>query len=393
MTYGRERPGMKSRIFLILCNFLIFNCNTIAEFNTKNTFLEWQSGVLQIMKENINLFTKDQKNPLFLTHDISDKEINLDLENIIIPLLIDDIRLVSGLEIRLSEKRASNNYLYYSVPFFHDYEFNLIKSSKKTEIGLSKANFKLKGEEFKKVNYITFYFSTNSAEVRLSVWPIKKSKKISDGVLTLTFDDGPKDNLLAAEILKKYNIPATAYIMPNALGTKDFLTSKELRSISKKNWDIESHHETPFTYFSKDSLDKEISDVESFLINNKYKKKNFHLAYPLGKTNESVIEAVSKKFSTARIASGGIETIPPVNLHMLRAYNVLKTTTPKELREVIKRTKESKQWLILMFHHIKDEPVDDIDYSTENFEELAKIIKESDISIMTMNEVWNKYLK
>ncbi len=393
MTYGRERPGMKLKIFLILFNILILNFKSQAEFTYANTFVEWESARLQIYKDNLSLFTKDEKTPSFLSLNVSDKNINLEIENIIFSLLVNDIRAVNGLEIRLSEKRNAEDYLYYSIPLFHDYEFNFIKSSTKTEIGLSKANFKLKGNSFKKINFLSIYFAANTNDTRLSLWPIRKTKKESQGVLTLTFDDGPNDNIKAAKILKEYDIPATAYIMPNALNKKGFLTSKELKSLTNKNWDIESHHETPFTYLSENTLNKEITDIENFLIKNKYKKSNFHLAYPLGKTNESVTSVVSKRFSTARIASGGIETIPPANTHMLRSFNVLKTTTPEELKEVIAKTKEAKQWLILMFHHIKDKPVDDIDYSTDNFKELAKIISESGINVMTINEVWNKYLK
>lgn len=392
-TSGKERPGMRLKIFLILCNLLILNFNSSAEFTYKNSFIEWDSGKLQILKDNINLFTKDSKNAAFLSLDVSDKKIDLHTENIIFTLLVDDIKMINGLEIRLSAERGSKDFLYYSIPFFHDYEFNLVKSSKRTEIGLSRANFKVKGEPFKKINFVSIYFSTNAADARLSLWPIKTTKKSSNGVLTLTFDDGPKDNLIAAEILKKNNIPATAYIMPNALGTKGFLTKKELQYLSKQNWDIDSHHETPFTYFSNSNLADEIKGVQKFLKDNNYKDSEFHLAYPLGKTNESSKEIVSSHFATARIASGGIETIPPVNLHMLRSFNVLKTTTPEELKEVIKKTKEAKQWLILMFHHIKDNPVDDIDYSTENFKQLAQVIKESGITVMTMDQVWKKYLK
>lgn len=384
---------MKLRNFLKLSSLLILTLGSEAKFEKDDVYVEWNSARLQFLDGNIHVFNKGPETPSFLTVDIKEKSINLNKDNINLDLMIDDIRNLSGLEVRFMEERNSNNYLAYTLPLFTDYEFNLLQSSVKTKIGISGSNLVTKGKKPTKLNFATFYFAAKAAETRLSLWSIEKTKKKSAGVLTLTFDDGPDDNLVAARILKEYNIPATAYIMPNSLNTEGFLTKKELIHLSKQNWDIDSHHEIPFTQFSNSELHREVKSVHDFLKDNKYKSSNFHLAYPLGKTNENATTVVKEKFATARLASGGIETIPPANLHKLRAFNVLKTTTPSELKAVIESTKKNKQWLILMFHHIRDKAIDDIDYSRENFKELAKIISKSDIEILTINQVWEKYLK
>ncbi len=384
---------MKFKDFLKSISILCISLHLQADFDKEDVFVEWDSGRIQQLDENVSVFSKSAKEPTFLTIDISKKNLNLKEDNILFNLMVDDIRNLDGLEIRLMESRKSNDYLAFNIPLFFDYEFNLLQSSTRTKIALSGANFTKVGKILKKINYVTFYFSAKKPETRLTLWPVETTKKKSKGVLSLTFDDGPQDNLLAAKILKEYNIPATAYIMPNSLNTKGFLTTSELKFLSKQNWDIDSHHEIPFTHFNQETLRREIDEIHSFLKKNKYKSSNYHLAYPLGKTNSSAVSVVSSKFATARLASGGIETIPPADLYKLRAFNVLKTTTPKELKEVIQRTRENNQWLILMFHHIKESATDEIDYSTSNFRELAKIISSSNIEILTMNQVWEKYLK
>ena len=384
---------MRLKIFLRVTSLIILTFSSHAGFDKEDVFVEWDSARLQYLDGNIHVFSKGPKTPSFLTLDIKDKSIDVKSDNINIDLMVDDIRNLSGLEVRFMEKRNSENYLAYTLPLFTDYEFNLLQSSVKTKIGISGSNLVQVGKRPKSMNFATFYFAAKLPETRLSLWSIEKTKKKSNGILTLTFDDGPDDNLLAAKILKKYDIPATAYIMPNSLNTEGFLTKKELVRLSKQNWDIDSHHEIPFTQFSATELQKEIKDVHNFLKKNNYKASEYHLAYPLGKTNENAVEVVTSSFATARLASGGVETIPPANLHRLRAFNVLKTTTPKELKAIIEDTKKNKQWLILMFHHIREKALVDIDYSTDNFKELAKIISQSDIEILTMNQVWEKYLK
>ncbi|WP_044557392.1 polysaccharide deacetylase family protein [Halobacteriovorax marinus] len=384
---------MKSKVFLIIISSLLFNLNTYSSFNRDKVEALWGSANLQVDKNNIHLFSKDEKNPSFLSVDISSHDFKIDHDNIVLDLMVDDLRAVNGIEIRFSESKVSENYLYYVIPLFTDYEFNLLQSSNPTRLSISGANLKEKGKGAKSLNYMTIYFSAKTTNTRLTLWPLKKTKKIDRGILTITFDDGAKDNLLADRELSNYKFPITTYIMPDSLNTKDFLKESELKMLSKKYWQVESHHEIPFTFFSSKQLSEEIERLEKYFKRNEYKKDDFHLAYPLGKINKNVEDIVRKSFATARLASGGIETIPPGDYHKLRAFNVLNTTTPEELKEIIDKTKKSKQWLILMFHHIKDQPKDEIDYSTENFKELLKIIKESNIDIMSIDEVWKKYLK
>ena len=81
---------------------------------------------------------------------------------------------------------------------------------------------------------------------------------------------------------------------------------------------------------------------------------------------------VRKHFATARLAGAGPETIPPADPHLLRAVNVLDTTTAEELGEIARRARDHGEWAILMFHHLRESTASPLDYPIERFEGAVK---------------------
>lgn len=89
--------------------------------------------------------------------------------------------------------------------------------------------------EFEK---IIKYLSVNYKIVSLKeIFEIHRSKKkCSKKTIALTFDDGYKNNFdIAFPILKKYNVPATFYLISKGLVNKDFLVWPDIIDLIKKN--------------------------------------------------------------------------------------------------------------------------------------------------------------
>jgi hypothetical protein len=117
-----------------------------------------------------------------------------------------------------------------------------------------------------------------------------------------------------------------------------------------------------------------------------------HLAYPLGKQNSPVVmEVVRTAFASARLAAGGLETLPPADWHLMRAVNVLPTMSPEDVFEAVERAHENGQWAILMFHHLVESPRQDTDYTIADFERLVRLIGDSGARVMTVGQVWSLY--
>ena len=123
---------------------------------------------------------------------------------------------------------------------------------------------------------------------------IKNKKKIPARTLVLTFDDGYKDNYTYAfPILKKYNLPATVFIIVNEVGRPDRLSWDQLKEMQDSGLITFGSH--TLGHFFLDSLKdneqllKEISDSRKILQEKLGKPVNT-FSYPMGRFNPRVRE-------------------------------------------------------------------------------------------------------
>lgn len=121
-----------------------------------------------------------------------------------------------------------------------------------------------------------------------------KSRSIS-----ITFDDGYKDNLyVAAPLLVSSGIPFTVFIssQPIKNGEKDFLTPDEVKELSLlPGVDIGTHGVThnPFTSLTNKELVRELNESKQYL-EDIIGKEVIGISYPHGKFNSKIRYAVSK---------------------------------------------------------------------------------------------------
>lgn len=144
------------------------------------------------------------------------------------------------------------------------------------------------------------YLAENCHVVDLSeiIDYIKGKKDLPTRTVALTFDDGYADFLAnALPILKKYNLPATLFMIGSLNGGVDLgggstLSAGNLKTIVESGINIGSHG---LTHRSLDKL--AIGEMEYELVESKRKleeivsKKIRYMAYPKGKFSETVINA------------------------------------------------------------------------------------------------------
>lgn len=117
-----------------------------------------------------------------------------------------------------------------------------------------------------------------------------------------------------------------------------------------------------------------------------------HLAYPMGRQDrEVVLPLVREAFASARLASGGVETLPPADWHLLRAVNVLPTTSPEEPAALIRDAGAHGEWVILMFRHLVESPRGDTEYALSDFQQLVGLVVDSGVEVRTVDEVWRRF--
>lgn len=384
-----------------LLNFVFMSVTLFVSFSISAQTLSgqfeksWGPGTLANTANEpgvVQLETDGKGNPDFLIAPLN-KQTKFVGENIYFEIKIDKMKNLSGFEIRLGDKEF-NNYYALSIPCFADQDFNIIQDDYWQRYSFGLSNARMVGKPQDKVKWLGVYIQDYAkGPLKISFRNIQFNPAPIKGYVSLTFDDGYQDHYYAAKIMHKYNIPGTAYVMPRQVGQPGYMNLLQIKELkSKYHWGISSHHEIPYTEFEPDDLLQEIMFTIKFLADNGFPKTAPHLAYPLGKQDrEIVLPSVRKYFETARVAGGGVETLPPADPHLLRTFNVLDTTKPDELVAVAKNAVENGQWAILMFHYLVDYPETDTEYRKEDFVKFITLLAQADVPVLTVDEVYRKF--
>ena len=308
---------------------------------------------------------------------------------------IDRTDRVDGLELRLSDTTDFQRHVAFRIPFFSDQTANRVHAGEWTSVSFALGDALFVGDpDLDGLKYFGwFVMDGGDGAVVFDITGLERVPRPQQGIVSFTFDDGYLDQLEAARTLSKYGMPATAYVMPRQIGAYGYLDSEHLRVLAEEDgWEIASHHARPFTEFARRDLEDEVAYSLETLERLGFSASARHLAYPLGKQNSPVVmQIVRDAYASARLASGGFETLPPADWDLLRAINALPSLSAEDLLSLVKRAQENGEWAILMFHHLVETPGHDTEYSIEEFERLLELVAESGAQVMTVGEVWSLY--
>jgi peptidoglycan/xylan/chitin deacetylase (PgdA/CDA1 family) len=321
--------------------------------------------------------------------------VDLDRHFLRFRLRIDRTDRVGGLELRLSDTTSFERHVAFRVPFFTDSSADRVHPGEWTSVSFGLGDALLVDDpDLDRLKYYGwFVMDHGEGEVVFEISDLERVPRPREGIVSFTFDDGYLDQLEAARVLSDYGMGATAYVMPRQVGAPGYLDRTHLRLLADEHgWEISAHHATPFTDLTQRDLKSEIAYSFETLKELGFSASAGHLAYPLGKQNSPVVmRVVRDAFWSARLAAGGLETLPPADWHLLRAVNVLPTLSPREVLEAVQRAQESGEWAILMFHHLVESPRQDTDYTMADFEQVVRLVAESGASVMTVGQVWALY--
>lgn len=164
------------------------------------------------------------------------------------------------------DRTRINNYAAVSIEkFYHQMEF--IKNGKYTVINLS--------------DYCKL---------------LRDNKPVPRNLVTITIDDGYKDNLPAFKILKQFDFSATVFLTTKNIGEPGFLSQEEIISALDSNTiNIGSHTNThpDLSKITKESIKKELADSKSRLEKMLNTKVEI-FAYPGGAFNEEALSEVKE---------------------------------------------------------------------------------------------------
>lgn len=167
-----------------------------------------------------------------------------------------------------------------------------------SKLSLSPVGFARQMEFFYEHNY-------NVVSLEEMVDLIKHKKKIPPRTITITFDDGFRNNFLCGHpVLKKYNFPATIFVITNFVGKKGYMTWEDIRQLEKDDITIGSHTKSHLWLpsLSEEKLKDEIFGSKEILEKNTGYEIKF-ISYPIGAYNKKVKEMVKDAGYVAALAT------------------------------------------------------------------------------------------
>jgi peptidoglycan/xylan/chitin deacetylase (PgdA/CDA1 family) len=216
------------------------------------------------------------------------------------------------------------------------------------------------------------------------------------GVVSFTFDDGWATAIdPGAQILAAHHVPATAYIIMDAVGLPGRVTLADLHAVQDAGWDVAVHANTDLHHFARfpslptPVVEDDVVDARAWLIENGFKGYD-HCAYPGGDFSggSDVLGVAARYFASCRtIFEKQRETYPPSDPHKLRVLLVTNTMTLGTVEQMVDDAQQSREWLILVFHKLGPSTTSSIEWSAERFTALADYITASGMPVETVSSV------
>ena len=134
---------------------------------------------------------------------------------------------------------------------------------------------------------------------------VKEQKRLPRRSVVITFDDGYEDNYRNAfPILKKYNFPATIFLVSSWVDTKGFLTVAQIHEMHSAGIDFGAHSRT---HPHLPSLSNEEQEKEIVLSKKELEEKLGRpiklMAYPFGGHNEQIKQIVKNSGYDAAVTT------------------------------------------------------------------------------------------
>lgn len=313
---------------------------------------------------------------------------NVHQENLSFELKLVNPQLLQGLKFTFYKKGVPA--ASYTLPLYTDPDYNILQNSLVTPLSIPRSNliWTQPAESVHNFDKLTVYMATIAGGEEDMIFEILKVKtdprKRKQGIISITFDDGYFSNFTAAKIMQPLGLTGTAYLIPEVLGEKRHLTPIQAKKMKAWGWSLGTHLATPVTEMNNLSqIAKEAKTAIEKLGDAEGAK---HFALPLGKYNKSTLDLLQNEYASIRLAGGLYETLPVVDKSRLKTFNVIPSMSPQVVFEHCKKAIDNGDWIILMFHYLDMPSQGELNYSSEDYKKLMKLLVPLKDAVKTVPE-------
>lgn len=219
--------------------------------------------------------------------------------------------------------------------------------------------------------------------------------------VSFTFDDGLTSALTeAAPVLNAHGFAGTNYIITDCVGTvgtcpaeetADYMTWDQIAHLNATyGWEIGSHTvshpQLDTDGLTQAQVTEQLANSKQALTAKGYAANSF--AAPYGDYSNMVRAEAAKYYTSFRGFHDLGANIYPYNDQLIVVQQVQDGVTVDQVKAYVDAAKASNQWLVLVFHEVKQTTTgnpDDYQYSTANLDAIAQYVQDQNVQVTTMS--------
>jgi len=168
--------------------------------------------------------------------------------------------------------------------------------------------------------------------------PIDESYKnnLDRKTISITFDDGYKDNLYALEICEKYNISFTLYITTSFIGKENYLNESDIKEFSKSEICTLGTHSHTHPHLDTLTYDEQHYELEKskIILESIVGYEITHFSFPHGSYNKDTIRIIEKLgYNVVSSSHIGLNTNKNYDLKKLKRIEIIASDSVTDLNK------------------------------------------------------------
>jgi peptidoglycan/xylan/chitin deacetylase (PgdA/CDA1 family) len=229
--------------------------------------------------------------------------------------------------------------------------------------------------------------------VNVNVNEISTFNPPSQGIVTFSFDDNKASQYSTAKpVLDGYSYPATVYTIPSKVGTTNYMTLAQLKTLQSNGWDISNHTwDHPYLSALTDAqIEAEFYQSKQWLLTNGFTKGANDMALPHGDYNDDHVLPIARKyFRSVRTINHQVETYPAADPYRLRTFYILSSVTLAQAKTAVDQAIANKEWLLFTFHDLESPTTAPESWLPADFQSLVAYVNASGATVKTVADVFN----
>ncbi len=220
------------------------------------------------------------------------------------------------------------------------------------------------------------------------------------GYVTLWFDDGLSSTYEVAypELERRGWKGVFAVVSNREVAQANFIPDgdpvmewNEVDELIQAGWEISSHsrrHSRLNEIEDEYLLKAEIIGSKVDLIGRGYSIPSF--TFPYGENGlQSGQNMISQNYSYWRSSTKEVNPVP--SWRHITSYALTTRLGKEDIELLVEKTEKSSGWLVLVFHAIVEQPVNESQHTREQFDMVLDVVKESSLEVVLPNEMFDNF--